>query len=81
MTNLGATTTIKIDPSTPFCAYTYYSRLRAKGCNPVAYKGGLHVLLKGASTDSLNTWAARHDLDGSLRLNHATRCVDEPSFR
>ncbi|MET4091278.1 hypothetical protein [Bradyrhizobium sp. S3.5.5] len=71
MTDLNVNASAGVDLSTPFCAHAYYAGIRAKGCNPVVYKGGLHVLLKGASTDSLNTWAARHDLDGSLRLDHA----------
>ncbi|MGY3082370.1 hypothetical protein ACVWZZ_008778 [Bradyrhizobium sp. LM6.10] len=71
MTNLGNIATGIIDPSTSFCAHTYYAGLRAKGCDPVVYKGGLHWLVGESSTGNLNAWAAHQDLDGSLRLEHA----------
>ncbi|MCP1765551.1 hypothetical protein [Bradyrhizobium japonicum] len=69
MTNLCGGATIKIYPSTPFCAKTYYTGLRAKGCDPIIRNGGL--LLNESSGDNLDKWAALHDPDGALRLECA----------
>lgn len=71
MINLDTTATVNIDPSTTFCAMTYYTGLRAKDCDPIVYKGGLHWLVGESSTGNLNAWAAHHHLAGSLRLEYA----------
>lgn len=71
MTNLCGGATIKIDPSTPFCAKTYYIGLRAKGCDAIIRNGGLYVLLNESSGGNLDKWAALHDPDGALRLECA----------
>ncbi|MGY4370731.1 hypothetical protein ACVW1A_006796 [Bradyrhizobium sp. LB1.3] len=85
MSDLNLNASASIDPSTPFCAHTYYAGLRAKGCDPVVYKGGLHWLVGESSTGNLHAWAAHHDLDGSLRLEHArtawaTRTSDDEAI-
>ncbi|WP_234683991.1 hypothetical protein [Bradyrhizobium monzae] len=82
MTNLGATATIKIDPSTQFCAYTYFSGLRAQGCDPIVRNGGLHWLVGESSVSNFHEWAALHDPDGNLRIEYAramwsTRASDD----
>src|SRR5258707_15558978 len=71
MNNPTTNANVSINPSTPFCARTYYAGIRAEGCNPVIHDGGLHFLLNESSDDNLGKWAALHDPEGSLRLDHA----------
>ncbi|SDJ62678.1 hypothetical protein SAMN05216338_10578 [Bradyrhizobium sp. Rc2d] len=71
MNNLNHKASAAIDLSTPFCAYTYYTGLRAKGCDPIVARGGLHCGVVGDSTRNLHEWAARHDPDGKLRIDYA----------
>ena len=69
MSHLNLKASAGVDPSTPFFAGTYYTGLRAEGCDPVIRDGGLHMLLNGAS--EFGAWAALHDPDGSARLEYA----------
>lgn len=69
MTNLSVNSSITIDPSTPFCARTYYAALRGAGCDPMIRGGGLYTLLNGGR--EAGKWAAFHDPDGSQRLEFA----------
>ena len=71
MTNLAATATINIDPSTPFCAYTFYTGLRAQGCDPIVRNGGLHWRIGESLMGNLGEWAARHDPGGKLQMDYA----------
>lgn len=71
MTNLSVAATI--EPSTPFCSYTYFTGLRGEGGNPFVANGGLYqsVTEGSKSAREFNEWAARHDPDGALRLEYA----------
>lgn len=73
MTDFEVDASITIDPSTPFCAYTYYTGLRAEGGNPFVANGGLYQSVTGGSKTAreFNEWATRHDTDGALRLEYA----------
>lgn len=71
MTNLNLKASAGIDPSTSFCAYTYYTGLRAQGSDPIVWKGGLYWHVGTSSIGNLGEWAARHDPDGKLRMEYA----------
>lgn len=71
MINLDANASITVDPSTPFCAYSYYSGLRAEGRDPIVRNGALHVLVKESSENNYGRWAALRDPSGDLRLDYA----------
>jgi hypothetical protein len=58
-------------PVHAFLCEDVYTGLRAKGCDPIIRNGGLYVLLNESSGGNLDEWAARHDSNGSLRLEHA----------
>lgn len=72
MSNLNLKASAGIDLSTPFCAYTYCTGLRAQGCEPVVQRGALYINLEsGASASEVGRWAARHDPKGTLRIEYA----------
>ncbi|MCK1517130.1 hypothetical protein IVB22_32430 [Bradyrhizobium sp. 190] len=71
MNNPTTNANVSIDQSTPFCAHTYYACIQAKGCDPIIRNGGLYIDLCSASIGDVGRWAALHDPDGSLRLDHA----------
>lgn len=73
MINLDVPATVKIDLSTPFCAYTYYTGLRHAGCEPFVNKFGLYQGLDGdpVAQLTLGKWAAHHDPRGTLRIDYA----------
>ena len=76
MTNLKATDTVKMDLSTPFCAYTFFTGLRAAGCDPIVANGGLYWSFVESSLGNLGKWAARQDPDGKLRTQYARAMWD-----
>lgn len=71
MTNLNLKASAGIDPSTSFCAYTYYTSLRAQGSDPIVRNGGLYWSVGESSNDDLHKWAARQDPKGALRIQYA----------
>ncbi|MCP3400185.1 hypothetical protein [Bradyrhizobium sp. CCGB20] len=72
MSDFNLNASARIDSSTPFCAEAYFTALRAEGRDPVVRQGALHVLLKGSSKeDSLGKWAAHHDPQGKMQIEHA----------
>ncbi|WP_339033757.1 hypothetical protein WHZ78_18370 [Bradyrhizobium symbiodeficiens] len=71
MINLDAAATVKIDLSTPFCAYTYFSAMRQAGCDPMVVRGGLYWSVAESLMGNLHEWAARHDPKCALRGQYA----------
>lgn len=71
MTNLDANASITVDPSTPFCAYTYYTGLRAEGRDPIVRDGAFFVSVGDSLVNNLDRWAALRDPSGDERLDYA----------
>ncbi|MDB5610502.1 MAG: hypothetical protein JWP25_7402 [Bradyrhizobium sp.] len=80
MTNLSSNASVAIDPSTPFCARTYYAALRDLGVDSIVVQkrdGGLgEYRTIGANngvgdTSPFHTWVMNGDPDQSLCREHA----------
>lgn len=71
MSDFEVAASITIDPSTPFCAYTYYTGLRAEGRDPIVRDGAFCVRVGDSSENNFGQWAALRDPSGDLRLDYA----------
>jgi hypothetical protein len=81
MTNLNSNASVAIDPSTPFCARTYYAGLRDLGVDPLVRQNPADGSLGEYFTVGPNngvgdvsapyTWAMNGDPDRSLRREYA----------
>lgn len=69
MTDLDANASITVNPSTPFCAYTYYTGLRAEGRDPMVRDGAFFVSAGDSLENNLDRWAALRDASGDVRLD------------
>lgn len=85
MSNLDVNASITIDPSTPFCARTYYAALRGLGVDPLIRKTTDGKLSEYSMTGANNgvgdvstvyTWAINGDPDRSLRRDYAISAWD-----
>jgi hypothetical protein len=77
MTNLNSNASVAIDPSTPFCARTYYAGLRDLGVDPFVAQPpngslGEYSSARGAgAVSALHRWAINGDPDRSLCREYA----------
>lgn len=78
-------------PAPPLCcralgtfnAASFYSVLRANGCDPVVHNGALHMGLNegSAAVIAVGQWAAHHDPTGAARLEFARAAWNSRSPR
>jgi len=88
-TDLKANANTTIDPSTPFCAKTFFGGLREIGAAPyaVSHSGGagwgFSLANYEANTlmDGWHEWAQRMDPNAELRREHVCSVLAEASER
>ena len=76
MTNLNSNASVTIDPSTPFCARTYYAGLRDLGADPFVAQPpngslGEYSTVRSGDVSALCRWAINGDPDRSIRREYA----------
>jgi hypothetical protein len=76
MSDLNLNASAGIDPSTPFCARTYFEKIREEGCNPIVRDCAFYIYLTSTGDTGAGRWAALQDPDGTARKEYARAAWD-----